>query len=218
MELNGKKILFLGDSITEGRDASSIDRAYWNVLARRTGAQCVGYGISSTRIAPQRTPSDNPRHDLYFGSRVEQMDPQADVIVVFGGTNDFCHGDAPFGTFTDRTEDTFCGALHVLLGKLIDKYPGAQLVVMTPLHRSIEDECGFNRYGVRRAARLEAYVNAIAETAAYYGIPVLDLYRTSGIQPRVPILKEMYMPDGLHPNDAGHERIAEKLIGFLRTL
>ena len=40
----------------------------------------------------------------------------------------------------------------------------------------------------------------------------------SGITPRIPVIKEMYIPDGLHPNDAGHEKIAAKLKGFLETL
>ena len=51
MELRNKKIAFLGDSITEGAGASCIESTYWNILGRNTGAQCVGYGISGTRIA-----------------------------------------------------------------------------------------------------------------------------------------------------------------------
>jgi len=47
---------------------------------------------------------------------------------------------------------------------------------------------------------------------------VLDLYATSGLQPRVPIIQQTYMPDGLHPNDAGHEILAEKIAQFLQTL
>jgi len=54
--------------------------------------------------------------------------------------------------------------------------------------------------------------------AAWYAIPVLDLCATSGIQPRVPIIQETYCPDGLHPNDAGHQKIAERLYNFLLSL
>ena len=67
-------------------------------------------------------------------------------------------------------------------------------------------------------ADLETYVDAIIEIAAYYAVPVLDLYRVSGLQPIVPVLQERYMPDGLHPNDAGQRKIAEKLYGFLMSL
>ena len=35
------------------------------------------------------------------------MDSDADVVVVFGGTNDFGHGDAKLGTFESRDPYTF---------------------------------------------------------------------------------------------------------------
>lgn len=217
MDLAGKKIAFLGDSITEGCGTSSLEHTFWNVLGQKTGAQVFGYGIGGTRIAPQRVPSD-PRADQDFISRVDGMIPDADVVVVFGGTNDFGHGDAPFGTRGDQTSETFCGALHVLFTKLYERYPAAQLVVMTPTHRLSETDSVMNEFGVRRSGNLRAYVQAIRDTAEDFAVPVLDLFRVSGIQPSVPALREAYMPDGLHPNDAGHAKIADKLIGFLQTL
>lgn len=218
MELKGRKIVFLGDSITEGVGVENQDNLYWKLLARRTGAECYGYGIGGTRIAPQRTPSAEPRWDLDFISRVDEMRPDADVVVVFGGTNDFGHGDAPFGALKDRTADTFCGAVHVLMEKLINRYPAAEIVFMTPLHRTSEDVGPYNEFGLLLNCNLEGYANAISAIAGFYGLPVLDLMRTSGMQPRVPVVMERYMPDGLHPNDAGHERIAQKLTSFLSTL
>lgn len=218
MELSKKKIAFLGDSITEGHGVSDPDNFFWNIVARQSGAQSYGYGIGGTRIAAQLKPSAEAKWDQNFGSRVDDMIPDADIIVVFGGTNDFGHGDAPLGAFSDRTECSFCGAMHLLLQKLIVRYPQAQLVVMTPLHRDSENQLGVNEIGVRREFPLESYVDAIIKISGYYGIPVLDLFRVSGLQPAVPVLKELYMPDGLHPNDEGHKRIAEKLLGFLKSL
>lgn len=217
MELNGKKIAFLGDSITEGHGLEDVKDVFWNVLANRTGALCYGYGIGGTRIAPSRTPSTE-KHDQYFGSRVDQMIPDADVIVVFGGTNDFGHGDAPFGAPVDRDPVSFCGALACLLEQLIERYPSAEIVVLTPLHRLTEEQTGLNERGLPRWRNLEGYVDAIREVSAWYGIPVLDLFRTSGIQPAVESLRIRYMPDGLHPNEAGHRLLASRLEGFLRSL
>ena len=217
MELKGKKIAFLGDSITEGCGTSSIDKTFWSVIAQRTGAECFGYGIGGTRIAPQKNLAEG-EVDRYYATRVDSMIPDADVVVVFGGTNDFGHGDAPFGNIHDMDPRTFCGAYHHLCRKLITRYPEAQLVIMTPLHRDSEDKADVNEWGVRLTTNLEGYVDAIMKVAAFYAIPVLDLFRVSGIQSRVPELKERYIPDGLHPNDAGHVRIAEKLIGFMNTL
>ena len=217
MNIQNKKILFLGDSITEGYGPQDIENVYWKRLEHNCGCISVGYGISGTRIARQQKPSVNPREDQYFRSRVASMDQDADVVVVFGGTNDYGHGDAAIGHFDDRTDDTFYGALHNLYTDLIAKYPTAQLVVMTPLHRVGENKV-YNDFGVRCVGSLQDYVNIIMEVAGYYGIPVLDLHRLSGIQPEVPALREAYAPDGLHPNDAGHALLYSRLKGFLETL
>ena len=219
MELKGKKIAFLGDSITEGCGTSDISKVYWNVIAQRTGAECHGYGIGGTRIAPQRVPTvARPWEDQYFASRVEEMIPDADIVVVFGGTNDFGHGDAAFGELTDRTEDTFCGAYHLLLQKIMHRYPDAQIVVMTPLHRLSEDEAYYNELGVRRAGRLVRYVDAIKQIAGFYGVPVVDLYRNCRIQPKMDVMRRKFMPDGLHPNDAGSAMVADCLLSVLKGL
>lgn len=211
MELKDKTLLFLGDSITEGHGVSGPDKTFWGLLAAREGAHCVGYGIGGTRIARQPH-STGEGWDRDFCGRVEEMQPEADVVVVFGGTNDFGHGDAPFGTMADRTPDTFYGALHTLYTSLLTRYPAADMVVMTPLHRDCEDA---PRPGVRP---LKEYVAAIREVAEFYSLPVLDLFSMSGIQPAVPVMKERYMPDGLHLNEAGHEILAAKLTAFLKGM
>lgn len=218
MELNGKKINFLGDSITEGAGASCTDNRYVNRIAAKSGAVCRNYGISGTRIARQQKPSENPRFDLDFPSRVAEMDGDADIVIVFGGTNDYGHGDAPIGTMADRTPDTFYGGLHTLYRSLIEKYPASKIVVLTPLHRLVEDD----PYGDPRKEApslvLKEYVQIIREVAEYYALPILDLYATSGYQPNVPVLYERYTADGLHPNDAGHEMLAEQIVKFLQRL
>lgn len=217
MELKGKKIAFLGDSITEGVGVSSPEALYWQLIGQQTGAECFGYGISGTRIAPQLEPIE-PVDTQYFGTRVDQMIPDADVIVIFGGSNDFGHGTAPIGTITDRTLDTFYGAYHCLLLQIIERYPEAQIVAMTPLHRETEDDPIFIPRLLRRQGKLSVYAQAIRDVAEFYGVPVVDLYRNCMIQPRVPILKEKYAPDGLHPNDAGHQLIARAVLGVLKQL
>ena len=139
----------------------------------------------------------------------------ADAVVVFGGTNDYGHGDAPIGTFDDRTPDTFYGACHYLYRGLIQKYLGKPIVIMTPLHRLGEEKkVNYNQ----DANDLKRYVNIIREVAEYYSLPVLDLFATSGIQPDIKEIQDAYVPDGLHPNDAGHRFIAERVQSFLKNL
>ena len=212
MKLEGIKANFLGDSITQGHGVSCPEATYWNVLKKNFGlGEVRGYGIGGTRIARQQVPTPEPYRwfDQDFCSRFDEMNPDADLVVVLGGVNDYATGDAPMGCFSDRTPDSFYGALHYLMEGLCNKYPKAVIVFMTPLHRTWEEHDG---------KKLSDYVKAIKEVATYYAIPVLDLYATSGIQPDLPVLREAYMPDGLHPNDAGATRIAERLGYFLRSL
>ena len=215
MEVKDKKVAFLGDSITEGSGASTVENRYTDVFARISGAKTYNYGIGGTRIAPQHVKS-NERFDRDFILRAEEIEKDADVIVVFGGTNDFGHGDAPFGELTDTTSETFCGSLRVLCEKLLNLFPEAQIVVLTPLHR-LSENVTVNERGIP-CRRLKDYVEAIKIVAEYYSLPVLVLWSVAGIQPHVEIMREIFMPDGLHPSDKGHALLARKILNFIKTL
>lgn len=218
MDLKGKKINFLGDSITEGSWTSATKNRFSDLIAAKTGAICRNYGVGGTRIARQSSPSANPNYDRDFCSRVSEMDPDADIIVIFGGTNDYGHGDAPLGSMNDRTPYTFYGALHTLYRSVIEKYPDAQIIVITPTHRLGENDLKGEGNKNTDVATLCDYVNAIREVAQYYALPVLDLFAYGRIQPDVPVLKQKYTGDGLHPNDAGHMLIADYLLKFLNSI
>ena len=218
MILKNKKMLFLGDSITFGVGVTNSDNIYWRRLAINDGCITKGYGISGTRIAQNLNPSIYPEDDdLYFITRVPSMDADADVVVVFGGTNDFGHGDAPLGKISDRENTTFYGAVHNLMAALIKEYPDAVIVFMTPIHRCGEVKPA-DDVSPTNGGSLQEYVDAIIEVAAYYNIPVLDLYRTLDINPEILEMKERYVPDGLHPCDAGHQHIYSCLKSFLEML
>lgn len=216
MEIKGKNVVFLGDSITEGVGASAYENCYVSVFEGLTGCKAYNYGVSATRIAKQKEKFCEPPLEENFIERADRMPNGMHLVVVFGGTNDFGHGDAPLGSFDDRTDDTFYGALHVLYKKLIEKYPLSKIVVLTPLHRLTENYT-VNERGVR-CEPLSRYVAAEKEVAEYYSLPVLDLWSLSGIQPAVPVIQQTYMPDGLHPNDNGARVIAEKLVEFVKIL
>ncbi len=218
MDLKGKKIIFLGDSITEGVGASAVEKRYTDLVAQKIGAIVYNYGVSGTRVAKQKKPSDDPRWDGDFCTRAKDMEKEADIIVVFGGTNDFGHGDAEIGTMDDRNYETFYGALHTLYTYLSATYPKAQKVIMTPLHRADEDDVLAFPRTEKKQVSLKSYVEIIREVAEYYSFPVLDLFKNSGIQPKIPEIKEAFTVDGLHPNDAGYEVISECVISFLKTL
>ncbi len=217
MILQGKKIAFLGDSITQGVGASRPETAYVSLFkGAHPEASVYNYGISGTRISRQKEPSNHPHVDgLDFILRADTMEADLDVVFIFGGTNDYGHGTDVLGAFGDDTPYTFYGALRVLTEKLYKKYPLARIVYLTPLHRAGEDApapC------VKGGEPLEKYAQAIRENAAYYSCPVVDLWGNANMQPNIPENNAAYFADGLHPNDNGHKRIFETVDSFLKNL
>ena len=213
MELSHARINFLGDSITYGCGADSPEKGFVSLIAQETGADCRNYGVIGTRIARQKQPSECSAFDEDFCQRAEKMDVCADAVVVFGGTNDFGHGDAPLGSDADRTPDTFQGALHTLFSSLMSLYPGKPILIITPLHRLSEN----NRRKDNGCILLD-YVQMIRKAAEEYSLPILDLYAYAGLQPRVTAIQQTLMPDGLHPGNLGHQVIAHRIIKALENL
>ena len=224
MELKGKIINFLGDSITEGCGVKDVKACRYDsrIHERFELAAHYNYGIGGTRIAHQMTPSETPRYDLCFCGRAYNLYKAADVVVVYGGVNDYIHGDAYFGKMEDTTPATFCGAVYFLMNLLKQLYPEKTIVFMTPAHMNF---CGHSDNApspraIKKpdAQPLEAYVNVIKARGEELGIPVLDLFEKLPIDPNNAEDKAKYTTDGLHFNDEGHAVLAKVLGDFLEAL
>lgn len=223
MQLKGKIIDFLGDSITEGVGVSNVENRYDNVLHREYGlAAHYNYGVGGTRLAHQSVPSETPRYDLTFCGRAYLLDSSADVIVVFGGVNDYIHGDAYMGNMENKTPETFCGAVYFLMNFLKTTYPNKAIVFMTPSHmhfRGVSDKEVSPRPIKKPDAKpLQAYVDIIKARGEELDIPVLDLFEKLPIDPNNEADMLKYTTDGLHLNDDGHVMLAKVLGNFLETL
>ncbi len=220
MNLEGKIIDFLGDSITEGYLVLDRENNRYDSRVKKHFKlkEAYNYGLGGTRLAHQHEADIKPRHDLCFCGRAYDMNPDADLIVVFGGTNDYGHGDAPVGQATDKTPDTFYGAVDFLINILAELYPKAKVVFMTPAHRVGDEKPSVRETKKSDALPLKGYCEIIKQKCGEYNIPVLDLYEELGINPNNEEDKVKYVPDGLHYNDEGHRFIAERLIKFLEDL
>ena len=224
MELRNKIVCFLGDSITEGVGVADIAHCrYDNRIKNTYGLQAVyNYGIGGTRIAHQQIPSEKPRHDLCFCGRIYDLEPTADVIVIYGGVNDYIHGDAPIGTPEDTTPRTFYGGVEFLMTTAKELYPKAVIAFITPArmcYKGNTDMLPSPRPEKRPDAMpLKHYVEIMKEKGRYHGIPVLDLYEALGIDPNDPADSARYTVDGLHFNDLGHGSLAARIGEFLAAL
>ena len=134
MNLQGLKINFLGDSITEGTGVTDQKNCrYDNRLRVLCGLSANNnYSVGGSRLAHQIHPSEKPRYDLCFCGRAYDMDKTADMVIVYGGVNDYIHGDAPFGEMGDTTPATFCGGVYFLMNYLREVYGDRPIIFMTP--------------------------------------------------------------------------------------
>ena len=129
------KLIFLGDSITEGVGATCEENKYVSVVAKICGVETANFGVSGTRIARQNKPTLPRTFDYDFQMRAEVMDKDADMVFVFGGTNDYGHGDAKIGSENDDTPYTFYGGLNNLMKKLIGIYGKEKICFILPMRR-----------------------------------------------------------------------------------
>lgn len=213
MELIGKKVYFLGDSITFGVGPSDNSRIYHSLLAERFGFEAVNFGMSGSRIARREEPIYDVLDKMPFCLRIEDIPDDCELLVIFGGTNDF--GGAVPLRGREGTDDlyTFTGALRHLLARAREKFPSAKTVFLSPFPRSAANTVrGF------RGSPLDGYVSVIYDTCREFSVPVCDLYKLVPVRPDEAEDRERYLPDGLHPNDAGHEIIADILGDFLKKL
>lgn len=218
---SGKTVIAIGDSITTYEriepDAQNTDSNYVVRMCSEVGALLLeNYSIGGSTIS-QRSSDPTGRNPISI--RYADMRDDADLIIVSAGTNDCTHAWTSLGEFSDTTVNTFYGAMHVLCSGLKAKYVGKQVMFITPIRRyhapaGMTTPTSPNANGETP----QQYVDAIIEVCNYYGIPVLDNYRTCILNPFISEYRSEYMSDGTHPNAAGHIIMKDRLVNFLRQL
>lgn len=237
----GKRVGYLGDSITDPNNYGNEIRKYWDFLREWLGITPYVYGKSGRQWDDLSNQAEKLKKE--HGGEV-------DAILVFLGTNDYNQG-VPVGEwFTESeeqvmaargemkklvtrkkrtpvfTQDTYRGRINAGLLRLKQLFPDKQVVLLTPLHRSLAN---FNDKNVqpdesyRNACGeyLDAYVQAVKEAGNLWSVPVIDLNTLTGLNPMVEEQLFYFHDAGydrLHPSTKGHERMARTLVYQLLAL
>lgn len=213
---DGKKLVALGDSITSGYNLRGTELAWPEQTASMLNMTLSNYGIGASEVA-QYIQDNNSYNPMCL--RYTEMDDDADLIIVSGGTNDWAHAHTDLGQLGDKVQTTFYGALDILCRGLLTKYPGKTIMFMTPIKRFAGAVEGKEYYTPNsRGYTLKDFSDAIKEVCSFYGIPVLDMYSECSINPIIPELYTAYIPDGSHPSFAGHRLMAQQVCGFITGL
>jgi len=212
----GRSAVFVGDSITAGSGTTKI---YYEYLEESLGFDSVTpMGVAGSCISAA---SDYGQSNQPLIGRYEDI-PSADLIVIFMGTNDYGH-ETPLGSVGDTKDGTFYGALNTIVPALVAKHTSSKIVFVTPLHRYgfgtskiLGTQFTYDNIPNGVGATLGDYVNALKMVCANNGVTVIDLYTECTLDPSGAEVRAAYMPDGLHPNAAGHEVIAGIMESHIR--
>ncbi|MBQ9793579.1 MAG: hypothetical protein IJW34_01420, partial [Clostridia bacterium] len=205
---SGRSAVFVGDSITAGVGTTKLYYQFLEEALDFSSVTAMGVGGSCFSAASDYGQKNQPLINRY------QSIPTADLIVIFMGTNDYGH-ETPLGTLSDTRDGTFYGALNTIIPALVQKHTSSKIVFVTSLHRYGLGTSGilgtaftYDHIPNGVGATLGDYVNALKTVCANNGVAVIDLYTECTLDPTDAEVRATYMPDGLHPNAAGHEVIA----------
>lgn len=200
-KLMGKKWCFIGDSISDtdgGRTRTT--KFYSEFIQDETGVELYNWNGNGTGYVK----SYGEQNGII--DRLDDIPADTDIITILAGTND----TVAIGQLGDTSRDTFYGAVDTVISGIINRFPTASFGVMTILPKGTNED-RLNNY-VRRQC------NAIIDVCKKYGVPVLNLYDEIGFFPQNETFATNFMPDKLHPNYNGHERMARKIKPWLETL
>ncbi len=236
----GKKVAYFGDSITDPNH-SAATKKYWSYLQDLLGITPFVYGKSGRQWndIPRQAEMLESEHGDDFDAIVILMgtndfnkglplgewftEAQEQVLAAIGEPKQLVERGHRTPIMTDST---FRGRINIAMSTVKRMFPTKQIVVLTPIHRA-----GFyytdtnwqpsEDYQNRIGEYASTYIEAAKEIANVWAVPVIDLNSLCGLFPLLDEQAQYFNDkdtDRLHPNNIGHERIAQTLMYQLLTI
>ncbi len=205
-KLAGKKIVFLGDSITQGGGYISFASYYLNRLYPRKNFDIYPLGLSSETLSglseTNHAGGKFPRPCLFerLGRLLERTKP--DVVFACYGINDGIYQPLDDGRFT-----AFKNGVNKLIAQCQAAGVKNILLITPPIYDATTPPGGFNYDGV-----MTAYA-AWELTLKMPGVQVIDLH--TAMRKARDARTEVFSRDHIHPGDEGHLLMARTILAAL---
>ncbi|GAB4099255.1 SGNH/GDSL hydrolase family protein [Sinomonas halotolerans] len=192
---DGPLVAFIGDSYTAGSGPVPREGTWAARLARAEGWRSLNVAVGGTGYlkeyrADRSRPCAGQLCSTYLTQAAEVVRAHPDVVIVAGGRND--------GPATTPQLDASVDALYA---QLRDGLPEAQIIALSPILGA--DDSPRALAGLRTAVR-----NAVVREGGTY----VDLGAPLAGRP------DLILGDGVHPNAAGHELLADVTARLLPPL
>ena len=196
------KILFFGDSITDGSrwrdDDSSMGFAYPFLLKAHLGYnnpdayEFLNRGIGGNRIV-----------DLYARLKKDVLNHKPDVMSILCGVNDVWHdyGENPNGIDAEKYYKIY----DLMIAEIKEALPDIKIMIMEPflLPGTGVDEWGYEEFR-HKVELCAAKAKLIAEK---YDLPFIPLQAGFDALAKSNNNNAYWLRDGVHPTPVGHEFI-----------
>lgn len=185
----GKSVAFYGDSLTEKGFTCTKGYHEWITELMELGTY-ENYAVHGYTLK-----------DIYHAIKENTTD--ADIIFIMGGTNDQAQSIS-YGTYSDTTEDTTCGAIYQICEYLKKHYSDREIIFITPPYQT--------RYPHKQGITYDQIGDAIKHYCKGYGFKVYDNGERSGINDET--IDQMTY-DRCHWTDKTHDRIGKAIAAWL---
>ena len=204
-----RKITILGDSITVGFGSSG--NGYIPYICSIENCKVSSLGLSGSSIAEVSDDSV-----LSFVDRCGEIDLDTDLIIIFGGTNDYWHKRVSIGTENSLQTSELYGALEYIASYLHENYCNSEVCFITPYRSYYNGNTNDTNFGY---GILADFCEAIQKFAYKKNYKLINLYKDFDLDMSISEQRKLYAnsdDDGIHLNDKGYELlgifIKDKLI------
>ncbi len=204
--LYGKKIVYDGDSICFGGNASG---GYAKIIAEKAGTTFDNQSQGGARLT---TAVDNATYHSVVDN-LSNLPTDGDLYCFEGGINDYWTPKT-LGSFTkddftgELDTNTICGALETIFRYALNTFVGKPICFIIT-HKIQNTAYRENANG----DTFEDYHNAMVGICEKYSIPYYDAFSNSGLNGWNTAQNNAFLtansegtPDGCHPNEEGYKR------------
>ena len=192
-----KTMICMGDSLTEGSDIP-VGHTWPELAGNALNIDVVNWGIGGDTSAGMLA---------RFHGQLSARKPS--FVFILGGTNDLWWGWEVY-TVLGNLFSMVVQARHIKIAPVI----GIPLPVNVSAAKAADFSPPMDGYD-RFIEKLEALVESLIVHAAENEVALVDLHGLFLTDQRI-IKEDLFLPDGLHPNRAGHQVIADAVVAAFR--
>ena len=235
---SGKRIAILGDSISTYQgwiptgyqyfypsnscpDVNDVNKTYWKIVADKLGLEITNCAYSGSTCAVTGGYGVVGCSDERVAALGADGDP--DIVLCFIGINDWGYGGVDLGDWTPKQAiptdgNTFCNAYALMLSKIQIAYPNAKIFCATLLPDKARDTDHQWPLINSRGEYQCDYNEKVRQIAKGMGCQIIE-FAESGICWNTidDFFGDYSATYGIHPNAAGHQKLAAQLLAALQS-